>query len=253
MSDALFDIGNQVILVAGGARGLGCALAHGLAERGAVILLADRLVEEGEEVAANLPGKGHSFVPLDITDEADVQRTLDAVAMRYGKLDVVVNSVGIAPFAEALDLDLGDFEATLAVNVTGAFLLARNAVAKLLRDTGGSVISIASVSSRVANPLYSAYATSKAALSQLTRILALEWARYGVTVNAIGPAMTPTPLTEQQLLADEQRRSQALSQIPMGRFGAPEDLLGMVVLLSSKAGRFITGQTIYIDGGRTLI
>lgn len=253
MSDALFDIRDEIILVVGGAQGLGCALARGLAARGAVIVVADRLIDEGAAIVASLPGKGHSFVALDVTDEPDVSTAIDTVAVRYGRLDVMLNSAGIAPFAPALELSRADFDATLAVNVTGAFVLARNAVAKLLRDTGGKIINIASVSSQVANPEYSAYATSKAALSQLTRILALEWARFGVTVNAIGPAMTPTPLTEKKLLADEEHRAHALSQIPMGRFGTPEDLLGMVVLLSSEAGRFITGQTLFVDGGRTLI
>ncbi len=103
-----------------------------------------------------------------------------------------------------------------------------------------------------ANPGYAAYAASKAGVSQLTRVLALEWAPFGVTVNAIGPAMTPTPLTT-EFLADRERHEAALAQIPLGRFGTPDDLIGVAVLLASDGGSFITGQTIFVDGGRTLL
>jgi NAD(P)-dependent dehydrogenase (short-subunit alcohol dehydrogenase family) len=108
------------------------------------------------------------------------------------------------------------------------------------------------VSSEVVNPDYAAYAASKAGVAHLTRVLALEWARFGVTVNAIGPAVIPTPLS-QAVVGDDNRRNAAIGKIPMGRLGTPEDLVGAIVLLSSDAGAFITGQTIYVDGGRTLL
>jgi NAD(P)-dependent dehydrogenase (short-subunit alcohol dehydrogenase family) len=120
-----------------------------------------------------------------------------------------------------------------------------------MADQGGRIVHFASVSSLVANVDYAAYATSKAALVQLVRVLAREWAPRAVTVNAIGPAMTETGMTK-TLLSDPQFRAQALASIPLGRFGQPEDLIGMVVLLLAAAGAFITGQTIYVDGGRTL-
>lgn len=253
MADALFDVAGRVVLVAGGARGLGQALARGLAERGARVLLGDRLAEEGERVAGELPGDGHEFHPLDLTDEAGIEAIVRHARQRMGRLDVVLNSAGVAAIGPALELSREEFEQTLAINVTGAFLLSRHAAKIMIADGGGRIIHLASVSSQVVNPHYSAYSSSKASLSQLTRILALEWARHAVTVNAIGPAMTSTPLTERQLLANEELRGNALAQIPMGRFGTPEDLLGATLLLASPAGAFITGQTLFVDGGRTLI
>jgi NAD(P)-dependent dehydrogenase (short-subunit alcohol dehydrogenase family) len=122
----------------------------------------------------------------------------------------------------------------------------------MIADGGGSIITIASVSSRVANPGYAAYASSKAGLMQLVRVLAREWAEFQVTVNAIGPAMILTPLTEQYLRSTD-NFDYALSQIPMGRFGKPGDIVGTALLLGSQAGVFITGQTIFVDGGRTCV
>lgn len=253
MSDPLFNIEGRVILLAGGARGLGCALARGLAARGARLVVADRLAEEGRETVAALPGEGHVFQPLDLTDESSVRSAVAQTVERFGRLDVALNSAGIAIMTPALEMSQADFERTMAVNVTGALLLSQEAARIMKPQGGGCIVHLASVSSRVVNPHYAAYSTSKAALSQLVKILALEWAQDRITVNAIGPAMTPTPLTEPQLLADEERRRKALALIPMGRFGTPEDLLGAMLLLVSPAGAFITGQTLYVDGGRTLV
>lgn len=253
MADALFDVVGRVILIAGGARGLGESLARGLAERGATVVVADRLVEEAEEVAASLPGRGHAAQFIDLMDERSIEGVTGYARQSLGRLDVVINSAGVAAIGPALDLSKEDFENTIAINLTGAFLLSRHAARLMVGQGEGRIIHLASVSSHVVNPQYSAYSPSKAALSQLTRVLALEWAGYAITVNAIGPAMTQTPLTERQLLADEEHRSAALAQIPMGRFGMPEDLLGVTLLLASSAGRFITGQTIFVDGGRTLV
>lgn len=253
MPDPLFDVAEMVVFVAGGARGLGRALSHELAVRGAHLVIADRLTDEGEAVVEQLPGHVHGFQLLDLTDPAGVEDAMTTTQSRFGRVDVVLNSAGIANIAPALELSVEDFEQTMAINVTGAFALSRAAARVMQAQDEGRIIHLASVSSRVVNPSYAAYSSSKAALSQLVKILALEWAGQGITVNAIGPAMTPTPLTERQLLADEDSRARALGKIPMGRFGTPEDLLGATLLLASAAGAFITGQTIFVDGGRTLI
>lgn len=253
MPDLLFDVAEKVVLVAGGARGIGRALSHELALRGAHLVIADRLRDEGEQAVKGLPGDGHGFQLLDLTDHTGVENAITTTRARFGRIDVLLNSAGIANIAPARDLSIEDFERTMAVNVTGAFALSRAASLVMQQQGEGRIIHLASVSSRVVNPNYAAYSSSKAALSQLVKILALEWAGQGITVNAIGPAMTPTPLTERQLLADQDSRERALGKIPMGRFGTPEDLLGVTLLLASAAGAFITGQTIFVDGGRTLV
>lgn len=249
----MFDVAGRAILVAGGARGLGFDLAGALAARGARIVLADVLADEVAEAARQLPGEGHLHCPLDVTDEASVDAAVMAAVAGAGRLDGVLNSAGIARFAPALELSAEDFVQTMAVNVTGAFLLSRRAARAMAGQPGGGrILHLASVSSRVVNEQYAAYSTSKAALAQLVKVLAKEWARTGIAVNAIGPAVIRTPLTEATILADPEMTATALSQIPMGRFGVAEDLVGATLLLLSEAGRFITGQTVYVDGGRTL-
>jgi NAD(P)-dependent dehydrogenase (short-subunit alcohol dehydrogenase family) len=251
MADPLFDLRGRAVLAAGAASGLGATLAHALAERGARVTIADLDADKAAEVAGALAGSGHGACRLDVRDEASCAAAVDRIVARDGGIDVVLNSVGIWRTAPALELAREDFAATLEINVTGAFLLARAAANAMASRGGGRIVTIASVSSQVANLGYAAYAASKAALSHLTRVLAVEWAPLGITVNAIGPAMTATPLTE-AYLADGGLRDQALGRIPMGRLGQPEDLIGTVLLLASPAGAFITGQTLYVDGGRTI-
>ena len=250
MSDPLFEIDGRSIVVAGAASGLGRAIARALAARGAHLTLAD-ISREGLEILGKELSTEVATCVTDITQESANTALMEVAVQRFGVVDGVVNTAGLLRIGPALELDVEQFEQTLDLNVTGAFLLSR-AAARAMGGKGGRIIHFASVSSVVANNNYAAYATSKAALSQLVRVLAREWAPNGISVNAIGPAMTETGMTG-GYLSDAAFRTQALSAIPMGRFGTPEDLIGMVVLLLAPAGAFITGQTIFIDGGRTVV
>jgi NAD(P)-dependent dehydrogenase (short-subunit alcohol dehydrogenase family) len=250
MSDPLFDIAGLSIVVAGAASGLGRAVARALADRGARLTLAD-ISREGLETLGKEMGAEVATLVTDITDESANTALMGAALQRFGAVDGVINTAGLLRIDRALDLDVVQFAQTLDLNVMGAFLLSR-AGARAMAGKGGRIIHFASVSSVVVNNSYAAYATSKAALSQLVRVLAREWAPSGISVNALGPAMTETGMTSGYLL-DAAFRTQALSSIPMGRFGTPQDLVGMVVLLLAPAGSFITGQTIFVDGGRTLV
>lgn len=252
MTDPLFDVSGLTVLAAGGAGGLGKVLAHALAERGARVTVADFDADAAAEVAGSLPGEGHGARLLDVRDEESCKAAVAKAAGAGGRLDVLLNCVGILRTAPALELAAKDFEDSIAINLTGSFVLARAAGAVMVAQGGGRIITLASVSSQVVNPDYAAYASSKAGLSHLTRVLALEWAAKGVTVNAIGPAVVPTPLVE-DFLKRTGKYDYQMSRIPMGRFCAAEDLIGTALLLASPAGAFITGQTIYVDGGRTLV
>ena len=248
--DHLFDVVGKNVIITGGASGLGRTLAQAFADRGAHCLVADLNEQGAQNVAQSLTGKGHSFCHLDVSNAASCSQLMEQ-AVNTGGLDVLINSAGIIHLAPALDMESTDFEAVLKINTTGSFLLAR-AAAKVMRGSNqGRIIMIASASSQVANPNYVAYATSKGALVQLTRVLAKEWAQYGITVNAISPAFTLTPMTE-KYVSDPDFENSALKCIPMGRFGQATDVIGMAILLATQAGDFITGQTIYVDGGRTL-
>jgi NAD(P)-dependent dehydrogenase (short-subunit alcohol dehydrogenase family) len=250
--DPLFDVAGRNILVAGAAGGLGAPLARALAVRGGRLMLADMNVDGAEGLARELDGPDAHACRLDVTDEASCAAAVAQSVERLGGLDVVINATGIYRVAPAVELALQDWQLTIDANLTGAFLLARAAGRHMVARSRGRIITIASVSSEVVNPDYAAYAASKAGVAHLTRVLALEWAGFGVTVNAIGPAVIPTPLS-QAVVGDDSRRNAAIAKIPMGRLGTPEDLVGAVVLLASDAGAFITGQTIYVDGGRTLL
>jgi NAD(P)-dependent dehydrogenase (short-subunit alcohol dehydrogenase family) len=251
-ADPLFDVAGRNILVAGAAGGLGAPLSRALARRGARLMLADMNLDGIENLTRELDASDAHACRLDVTDEASCAAAVAQSVQSLGGLDVVINATGIYRVAPAVDLALQDWQLTIDANLTGAFLLARTAGRHMVARSRGRIITIASVSSEVVNPDYAAYAASKAGVAHLTRVLALEWARSGVTVNAIGPAVIPTPLS-QAVVEDDSRRNAAIAKIPMGRLGTPEDLVGAIVLLSSDAGAFITGQTIYVDGGRTLL
>ena len=247
VTDDLFDITGRVVLVTGAASGLGRSLARALAVRGANLELVDR-TSIGAAASSGLDAVVHV---ADLTDEPAIKAVVEDILRRRGRLDAVVNCAGVFRIGPALKLTLEDFRASLDVNVAGAFIISRLA-ARAMAASGGRIVHLASVSSHVSNEQYAAYASSKAALSHLVRVLAREWACQDITVNAIGPALTETGMTG-SLLSDPSARDAALSVIPMGRFGTPEDLLGALLLLISPAGGFITGQTIYVDGGRTLV
>lgn len=248
--DSLLDVSGRSIVVAGAASGIGRAVAGELARRGARIVIADRDGGRLEQARAEIGGETRALA-IDATSEGDADRLMGEAKATFGRLDGLVNSVGIFRIAPALDLPLADFRATMEANVTSAFVLSR-AAAHAIGDGQGRIVHFASVSSYVANEKYAAYATSKAAMAQLVRVLAREWAPRGITVNAIGPAVIPTPLSA-PLTNDPQKSAMAMSAIPMRRFGTPEDLFATVLLLLADGGRYITGQTIYVDGGRTLV
>mgnify|MGYP001811734083 FL=1 len=249
-SDPLFDVAGQSIVVVGAAGGLGSAMARSLAYRGARLMLSDLDAGALDALAHDIAGDVRWQI-ADITDETATAGLMQAAADAFGGIDVLINATGIFTVGPAQELPVDDFRRALDVNVTGALLLSRAAANHMGRD-GGSILHIASVSSQVANFDYAAYASSKAALAQLVRVLAREWAPRRIRVNALGPAMTETPLTAPQL-SDPAFQEQALAVIPLGRFGLPGDLLAPMLMLVGPGGAFITGQTIYVDGGRTLV
>ena len=250
MSDQLFDLADKVIVIAGAAGGLGHPIARALAERGARLALCDHDLGRLQELAGDIPGA--SCFALDITDEAALTNTIQEIKNQFGNIEGALNATGLWGVGDALELDAAEFRQCMDVNITGAFLFSRVCARAMMAGDGGRIIHIASVSSYVANPHYAAYSSSKAAVAQMMKVLAREWAQRNININAIGPAMTMTPLTK-PLLDDPEFSENALASIPMGRFGDPNDLIGTIVLLLAPGGAFITGQTIYVDGGRTLV
>lgn len=249
-ADPLFALEGKVIVVAGGAGGLGLPLARAVAERGASVLVADIDEKRAREAAGSL-GRDSLAAAIDVVSPVSCDGVMRMALERWGRIDGLVNASGVYRVGSALDFDDAAWQLSVDVNLTGAFRLARAAGRVMVPQRSGSIVTIASVSSHVANPSYAAYAATKAGVLNLTRVLAVEWATSGVRVNAIGPAVTPTPLA-QPLLDDPAARARALARIPMGRFGTPEDQIGAVVFLLSGASAFMTGQILYVDGGRTI-
>jgi NAD(P)-dependent dehydrogenase (short-subunit alcohol dehydrogenase family) len=250
---ALFDLTDQVSVVTGGGGALGGEIARGLAAFGARLIIADldgtRAAKVAQEIAT---GGGQARVAtVDVTRPAAVRALADDIAGGEGRADILVNAAGILALAPAEEMSPETWGRVLDVNLTGIFLTTQAIGALMLRRGRGKIVNMASVSSVVANPGYAAYAASKGGVAQLTRVLGVEWCRRGVNVNAIGPAIVETELTS-AFLADATWRASALAKIPMGRLGTADDLVGAAVFLASSASDFMVGQTIYVDGGRTL-
>lgn len=244
------DVSGRVYLVAGAAGGLAAPLVRALLERNARLVLMDTNTKALEALTSAAP----EAVALegDITDKRMNERAVTLARDTFGRIDGGVNAAGLLPIAAAETMEADLFRRCIDVNLTGAFLFSQALAPALRAAGGGRILHIASVSSMVSNPAYAAYAGSKGGLAQIVRVLGREWGPNGITVNAIGPALTDTALTH-EYLSDPAFRNKAISDIPMGRLGEPEDLIGTALLLLGPGGGFITGQTIYVDGGRTLV
>lgn len=237
-------------MVTGASSGLGRHFAMTLAKNGAKVILAARRREKLEKVAGQIEADGGraGIVVMDVTDADSVQQGIEAADTQFGTPTIVVNNSGIADVGKAMELSEETWDTVINTNLSGAWRVARQAARKMLHTgTSGTIINIASiVGFRVATGL-AAYAVSKAALVQLTRTLALEWARYHIRVNAIAPGYIHTPLNRE--FFESSAGADMIKTIPQRRVGEPEDLDGSLLLLASDASRYMTGSTIVVDGG----
>jgi len=251
--DSLFSVAGLAVLVVGGAGGLGWPISRELCRRGARVVIAD--IDEAKATACagalKYAGGWAAGIGIDVVAAESCEAAIRQVEARCGGIDGLVNASGIYRVAPALELADADWQNSVNVNLTGTFRLARAAGASMVRRGRGSIVTITSVSSSVANRNYAAYAASKAGAAHVTRVLAAEWAEAGVRVNAVGPAVTPTPLAA-RIVDDPVARDAALARIPMKRFGTPEDLLAAIIFLLAPGSGFVTGQVLYVDGGRTI-
>jgi NAD(P)-dependent dehydrogenase (short-subunit alcohol dehydrogenase family) len=250
MSYGRLELNGKVAVVIGGTSGIGCAIARGMAEAGADVVPTSRRSEQVIAVATEIEALGRRSlrVPCDVTDRASLQRVCDAVMETFGKVDILVNSAGRNLRAPTLDFSEDDWNNLLETNLTGALRACQIFGRHMIKHSYGRIINIASLGSLLGLYEVAAYCASKAGLAALTKSLAIEWARYGVCVNAIVPGYFRTALTE-KLLAGTPRGQEVLSRTPMHRFGELEELVGAAIFLGSDAASFVTGSLLVIDGG----
>jgi len=244
-------VDGKVALVAGSGGGIGGAGAAGLAREGAALLCADINAAAAEATAARIRDAGGraNALALDVRDRPAVDAAIAAAVSGFGRLDVLLDCAGVSQTASFLDLDPGEWNRVIAVNLTGMFHLGQAAAQQMVRQgSGGSIINVTSQLAEVARPERAAYVASKGGGRSLTQAMALELAPHGIRVNAIAPGPTLTGLTRASY-ADPERRRATIAQIPLGRLGEPEDIIGAILFLASDESRWVTGSTVTVDGG----
>ena len=253
------DFKGKVALITGAGNGIGRATAVGFASRGAKVVVVDHDKAAGEATAGILRQQGGDslFIAADVTKSNDVQNYVKATLDAYGQIDCFHNNAGIeGAIAMTAEYDEDMFDKIMSVNVKGVFLGLRHVLPVMIKQgRGGKVVLISSARSVRGHPAgYGGYCTSKAAIDGLTRTLGCEWGKYKINVNAIGPTVFRSPLTNWMFGDDEKAttvRNGFMARLPLGRLGEPEDLVGVLLFLSSSASDFCTGQTMFVDGGYT--
>ncbi len=250
---AKFSLEGKIALITGAGSGLGKEVAQGMAMSGAAVVLADINVEPVNALAAQMKAAGLSCIAaaLDVTKTDEVQALVKKVVDEYGKIDVLANIAGIAKRMPTEDFDEAAFDKIVDVNLKGSFLMLKYVGRQMLKQGGGSIINFASIAAVVANPNSMGYSCSKGGVAQLTRTAGVEWASRGVRVNAVVPGTFFTPLLQQCIDDDPEYGKKMLERYPIGRFGAPEEIVGACVYLASDASSYATGHLLAVDGGCT--
>jgi glucose 1-dehydrogenase len=240
---------HRIAIVTGAARGIGLACVRRFAAEGATVVLADLDDTAGSAAAAALPDA--LFVRTDVSRRADVEALVARTLERHGRIDALVNNAGIAHACEFLDLAEADFDRVLAVNLKSMFLCSQ-AVARAMVKHGvrGAIVNMSSANAIVAIPNQVPYVVSKGGVNQLTKVMAVALAPHGIRVNGVGPGTILTEMAKNSVLTDDAARRKILSRTPLGRCGEPEEIAAVAAFLASDDASYLTGQTIYPDGGR---
>jgi len=253
MSLELFDLSGKTAMVTGSTRGLGEVAAMALAKVGADVAVCGRNKTDLDRVSDAIKnlGKNSAGFFLDVTSKESVHKGVEQIIEHFGKIDILVNNAGVNHRVPTLEYPEEAWDLVINTNLKGYFLVTQAVVPQMIERGYGKVINMSSILGTVALPNQLAYASSKGGVDQMTKVMALEWAKQGVRVNAIGPTYFETELVT-QIRNDPERYNFINERTPMGRWGYPPELEGIAIFLAAPASDFITGQTIYIDGGWTI-
>lgn len=250
MNYPTFKLDGKVALVTGSTRGIGRAMAFGLAHFGADIVVVSRNFQDCEDTAAKIRKMGRRALPVqcDVSQKQEVEELVKQAVAEFGKIDILVNNAGMNIRRLVVDYAEEDWDKVLSINLKGIFLVAQAVARQMITQRYGKIINTSSVAGSVGLANLGAYASSKGGINQLTRVMAIELAPYNINVNALAPAYIKTPMVE-AWLSDPGRYANIVNSTLLGRIGEPHELIGPVVFLASDASSYVTGHILYVDGG----
>ncbi|MBX5326463.1 MAG: SDR family NAD(P)-dependent oxidoreductase [Candidatus Bathyarchaeia archaeon] len=256
LTDLCFDIKGQAAIVTGASSGLGVTFAETLAEKEVNLVIAARRYEKLVKVAEDLTKRYKvKVIPIqtDVSQEEQVVKMVRTAVENFGSLEILVNNAGIASLSASVDMKLEEWKRVIDINLTGMFLCARTAAREMMKKKYGKIVNIASIYGAVGDIFPAApYYASKGAVINLTRALAIEWAPHKINVNAIAPGFFPSEMTE-EIFKNKQALEHILSRTPLGRTGEPVDLKAALLYLACPSSNYVTGQTLFVDGGWTAL
>ena len=251
LSQKLFDLAGKRALITGGTHGLGMAMAKGLGQAGATLIINGHTKDKMDSALAEYKQAGlnaHGYL-FDVTNEDAVVQVVAQIEKEIGAIDILINNAGIIIRTPALEMNVDDFRKVIDIDLVGPFIMSKYVGKKMIARKAGKIINICSMMSELGRDNVSAYASAKGGLKMLTKNLATEWARYNIQVNGIGPGYFATTQTAPIRVEGHPFNDFIINRTPAGRWGNPEDLIGTAVFLASSASDFVNGQVIYVDGG----
>ncbi|MBX3627892.1 MAG: SDR family oxidoreductase [Rhizobacter sp.] len=251
-SQVNFALNDHVVIVTGASRGIGAACAERLSQDGAAIALWDVDDARGQALAASLTAQGRQahYVHCNVASKAEVDAAIGNTLATFGRITGLVNNAGIFKAADFLDITEADWDAVLDVNLKGAFLVGQAAAREMVKTGGGAIVNMSSVNGVMAIPTIASYNVSKGGINQLTRVMALSLADRGVRVNAVAPGTIATELARNAVLGSEEAKQRIMSRTPMKRLGEPAEIADVTAFLLSNASSYMTGEIVFVDGGR---
>jgi len=252
MNPVQFNLSDQVIVITGAAQGIGAACARRLTQDGAAVALWDVDDAQGQALAQALVAQGHRVVyrHCNVAVKSDVDAAVAHTLQTFARIDGLVNNAGIFKAADFLDITEADWDAVLNVNLKGAFLVGQAVAREMAKTGGGAIVNMSSVNGLMAIPNIASYNVSKGGINQLTRVMALALADQAIRVNAVAPGTIATELARNAVLGSAEARARIMSRTPMRRLGEPEEIANVTAFLLSSASSYMTGEIVYVDGGR---